>query len=145
MSILNSIISKVFPNANAQSTMSNVMDKIKDKAEDVKDGVKEMVQGGKDKVEQAVGNKTSGTNFDVVSYLKELAQKSSEKLNWETSIVDLLKLLGLDSSLDARIKLAKELNYTGNTDDTATMNKWLIKEVMKRIAEKGGNVSHLFS
>lgn len=83
-------------------------------------------------------------SIDVVSTLDELVQKSTQKLNWKTSIVDLLKLLGLDSSLDARKKLAAELNYTGSTEDSAAMNIWLHKAVMQKIAENGGNVNGLF-
>ncbi|MFT3953080.1 MAG: DUF3597 domain-containing protein [Piscinibacter sp.] len=77
---------------------------------------------------------------DVSAMLTDLADKAGETLNWKTSIVDLLKLLKLDSSLTARKELAKELKYTGSTDDTATMNVWLIKEVMKKLAENGGKV-----
>ena len=72
--------------------------------------------------------------------MNDLASKSSEKLNWRTSIVDLMKLLKLDSSLSARKELAKELGYTGSTDDSAAMNIWLHKQVMKKLAENGGKV-----
>ncbi|RYZ86233.1 MAG: DUF3597 family protein, partial [Proteobacteria bacterium] len=61
-------------------------------------------------------------------------------LNWDTSIVDLLKLLDLDSSLTARKQLAKELNYQGDTSDSAAMNIWLQDQVMKKLAENGGKV-----
>jgi len=61
-------------------------------------------------------------------------------LNWRTSIVDLLKLLGLDSSLAARKELASELHYTGSTEDSAAMNMWLHKQVMQKLAENGGKV-----
>lgn len=77
---------------------------------------------------------------DVEQVLNGMASKNSEKLNWRTSIVDLMKLVGMESSLDARKELAKELNYTGNTNDSATMNIWLHKQVMKKIAENGGKV-----
>lgn len=77
---------------------------------------------------------------DVVAILTEKASKSGQKLNWKTSIVDLMKLLDLDSSLSARKELAKELGYTGDTGDSATMNVWLIKAVMKKLAENGGKV-----
>jgi hypothetical protein len=62
------------------------------------------------------------------------------QLNWRTSIVDLLKLLGLDSGLDARKELAAELNYQGNMEDSAAMNIWLHKQVMQKLAENGGKV-----
>lgn len=61
-------------------------------------------------------------SFDVEAHLSELAKKADEKLDWKVSIVDLMKLVGMDSSLAARRKLAKELNYTGDTSDSAKMN-----------------------
>ena len=67
-------------------------------------------------------------------------QKNREKLDWKHSIVDLMKLVGMDSSLSARKQLATELHYTGNQTDTASMNMWLHKEVLKKLAENGGKV-----
>ncbi|RCW69352.1 uncharacterized protein DUF3597 [Pseudorhodoferax soli] len=72
--------------------------------------------------------------------LDGMAAASSEKLNWKTSIVDLLKLLQLDSSLAARKDLAKELHYTGDTNDSAAMNIWLHRQVMNKVAANGGKV-----
>ena len=66
--------------------------------------------------------------------------KSGMKLNWRQSIVDLMKLLGIDSNFAARKELAKELGYTGSTDDSAAMNIWLHKQVMRKLAENGGKV-----
>ena len=71
---------------------------------------------------------------------KAAAAKKGEKLAWRTSIVDLMKALDLDSSLAARKELAKELNYTGNTNDTAAMNVWLHKQVMTKLAANGGKL-----
>jgi len=88
---------------------------------------------------QTGGSSPSGA-VDVEAVLNDLASKSNEKLNWRTSIVDLMKLLKLDSSLSSRKELAKELGYTGSTDDSATMNIWLHKQVMKKLAENGGKV-----
>jgi hypothetical protein len=85
---------------------------------------------------QAAGQKS----VDVEAVMNDLASKNSEKLNWRTSIVDLMKLLKLDSSLSARKELAKELGYTASTDDSAAMNIWLHKQVMKKLAENGGKV-----
>ena len=79
-------------------------------------------------------------NVDVAAILDKLAQGSSEKLDWRHSIVDLMKLLHLDSSITARKQLAEELNYTGDTNDSAAMNIWLHKEVMTKLAENGGKV-----
>lgn len=84
---------------------------------------------------------TAISEVDVAAKLDALASShTAETLNWRTSIVDLLKLLGLDSSLAKRKELAAELNYTGSTDDSATMNVWLHKAVMKKLAENGGKV-----
>jgi len=80
------------------------------------------------------------SQVDVQQILDGLAAKSAEKLNWKTSIVDLLKLLGLDSSLNSRKDLAKELGFTGDTNDSASMNIWLHRQVMNKLAANGGKV-----
>jgi len=77
---------------------------------------------------------------DVEDILTKLASQNKEKLDWRRSIVDLMKLLKLDSGLSARKELAKEPHYTGNTNDTAAMNVWLHKQVMIKLAENGGKV-----
>lgn len=77
---------------------------------------------------------------DVEAVLSDLASKNPQQLNWRTSIVDLMKLLGLDSSLNARKELAQELHYSGDTNDSAAMNIWLHKQVMQKLAENGGKV-----
>lgn len=79
-------------------------------------------------------------SVDVDEVLTAMAAKNSEKLDWKHSIVDLLKVLDIDSSLSARKELAAELNYKGDTSDSATMNIWLHKEVCKKLAENGGKV-----
>jgi hypothetical protein len=77
---------------------------------------------------------------DVEAVLNNMQQQSGQQLNWRTSIVDLLKLLGLDSSLQSRKELAAELNYTGDTNDSASMNIWLHRQVMNKLAANGGKV-----
>jgi hypothetical protein len=77
---------------------------------------------------------------DVTAILDDLAAKNPEKLDWRRSIVDLMKLVGIDSSLAARKELAAELHYSGDEKDSATMNIWLHKQVIKKIAENGGKV-----
>jgi hypothetical protein len=78
---------------------------------------------------------------DVAAILdKAAAAKKAEKLEWRTSIVDLMKALDIDSSLGARKELAKELNYTGDTNDSASMNVWLHKQVMAKLAANGGKL-----
>ncbi|WP_405471089.1 DUF3597 domain-containing protein (plasmid) [Morganella morganii] len=81
--------------------------------------------------------------IDVMVILENLAANYPQKLNWKESIVDLLTLLGLDNSLTFRKNLAVELGYQGDTTDTATMNVWLIKEVIKKLDQASGNVSEL--
>lgn len=77
---------------------------------------------------------------DVAAILDSLGAKNSEKLDWKHSIVDLMKLVGMDSSLSARKELAQDLHYSGDMNDSATMNMWLHKEVMKQLAANGGKV-----
>jgi hypothetical protein len=84
------------------------------------------------------GSATS--QVDVEDVLTKLAAKNSEKLDWRRSIVDMMKLLNLDSSLTARKQLAQELHYSGDTNDSASMNVWLHKQVMQKLAENGGKV-----
>lgn len=83
---------------------------------------------------------TPMSQVDVEAVLTKLASQNKEKLDWRKSIVDLMKLLGLDSSLSARKELAKELGYTGDTNDSASMNIWLHKQVMTKLAANGGKV-----
>jgi Domain of unknown function (DUF3597) len=80
------------------------------------------------------------TEVDVAGILSKLASENKEKLDWRKSIVDLMKLLDLDSSLSARKELAQELHYSGDMNDSASMNVWLHKQVMRKLAENGGKV-----
>jgi hypothetical protein len=77
---------------------------------------------------------------DVEAMLEAKAKTYSHKVNWRTSIVDLMALVGIDNSLAERRELAKELGYTGDMNDTAPMNIWLHKQVMRKLAENGGKV-----
>jgi hypothetical protein len=77
---------------------------------------------------------------DVEKILNDKAAGRAEKLNWRTSIVDLMKLLDLDSSLAARKALAAELHFSGDTNDSAAMNIWLHRQVMNKLAQNGGKV-----
>ncbi len=120
MGILSTIFSKIFPSSHAAPAPSATA------------------------AAPAAGSATPAaapvTQVDVEAILNGMAQKNSQKLNWSTSIVDLMKLLDLDSSLTARKTLAQELKYTGDTNDSATMNIWLHKQVMIKLAENGGKV-----
>ena len=77
---------------------------------------------------------------DVAPILDQAVKAKGEKLEWRTSIVDLMKALDIDSSFAARKELAKELGYTGDTNDSATMNVWLHKQVMAKLAANGGKL-----
>jgi len=79
-------------------------------------------------------------SVDVAPILDKAVKAKGEKLEWRTSIVDLMKALDIDSSLGARKELAKELGYTGDTSDSASMNIWLHKQVMTKLAANGGKL-----
>ncbi|MCA6109023.1 DUF3597 domain-containing protein [Bradyrhizobium cenepequi] len=79
-------------------------------------------------------------SVDVAPILDNAVAAKKEKLEWRTSIVDLMKALDIDSSLSARKELAKELGYTGDTSDSASMNIWLHKQVMTKLAANGGKL-----
>ena len=93
----------------------------------------------------ATATPTGGTQpaqgpVDIAAVLDRMAAANHEKLDWRHSIVDLMKLVGMDSSLAERKELAADLKYTGDTNDSASMNMWLHKEVMRKLAENGGKV-----
>jgi Domain of unknown function (DUF3597) len=83
---------------------------------------------------------TVAPSIDVAPILDQAVAAKKEKLEWRTSIVDLMKALDLDSSLSERKALAKELNYSGDTNDSAAMNIWLHKQVMIKLTENGGKL-----
>ncbi|QRE74068.1 DUF3597 domain-containing protein [Methylobacterium aquaticum] len=134
MSLLGTIVSKIlhpFGGGDAQAQTSDAP-----KTDTTTGGA---LGGGSDATSGGSVPKVDG-KVDVEAVLNDLAAKAGQPLNWRTSIVDLMKLLHLDSSLSARKELAKELNYTGDTDDSATMNVWLHKQVIKKLEENGGKV-----
>lgn len=92
-------------------------------------------------VSSGASSSSSMSNVDVEQVLTDLASKYNHPVNWRYSIVDLMAILGIDNSLSQRKALAKELGYTGDTNDSATMNIWLHKQVMQKLAENGGHVS----
>ena len=130
MSILGSIFGKIFNR-----------DKDDDKASDQG----KPAPSGDKSLGQAAGGKTAAApvrldEADVEAIMTKKADASAEKLNWRSSIVDLMKMLDIDSSLDNRKALADELGYTGDKSDSAAMNVWLHKQVMRKLAENGGKV-----
>jgi hypothetical protein len=88
----------------------------------------------------SVASSASEKSVDVTAILDDLAAKNSEKLDWRKSIVDLMKLVEMDSGLSARKQLARELHYSGDENDSAVMNVWLHKQVITKLAENGGSV-----
>jgi hypothetical protein len=88
----------------------------------------------------ATAKPAAQTTIDVAAVLDGLAKQKKQKLKWRTSIVDLMKLLDLDSSAAARKRLAEELHYQGDMKNSAKMNVWLHKQVMIKLAENGGKV-----
>jgi hypothetical protein len=83
---------------------------------------------------------SSSAPVDIEPILDAAVKKNGQHLDWRKSIVDLMKALDLDSSITARKELAQELHYTGDTNDSAAMNVWLHKALMKKLAENGGKV-----
>lgn len=129
MSIFSSILSKIFPSSQAATPTA-----------EPSTGPIATERPNVDAPAGASASAPAGPPVDVEAVLNGMASQQSEKLNWRTSIVDLMKLLGLDSSLAARKQLASELHYSGSTDDSAAMNIWLHKQVMKKLADNGGKV-----
>jgi Domain of unknown function (DUF3597) len=95
--------------------------------------------GGSSSAEAAPAAAPAQT-VDVAPILDKAVAAKKEKLEWRTSIVDLMKALDIDSSLGARKELAKELGYSGDTSDSASMNIWLHKQVMTKLAANGGKL-----
>jgi Domain of unknown function (DUF3597) len=95
--------------------------------------------GGSSSAEAAPAAAPAQT-VDVAPILDKAVAAKKEKLEWRTSIVDLMKALDIDSSLSARKELAKELGYSGDTSDSASMNIWLHKQVMTKLAANGGKL-----
>ncbi len=129
MSIFSSILAKIFPSHHSDNS----------DAVPTSGSSSQVDSAGVPDVSGSPGA-SSAASVDVDAVMKEMQSKHSEKLNWKTSIVDLLKLLGLDSSLTARKQLATELGYSGSTDDSAAMNIWLHAQVMRKLAENGGKL-----
>ena len=123
MSIFGNIMSSIFGHAKAASAQSSST---------APSGPSATSTGAAKTAAAPVGAKTQ---VDVAAVLTEMAGKKKEKLDWRHSIVDLMKVLDLESSHSARKELAKELNYTGDMNDSARMNVWLHKQVMVKLAE----------
>ena len=133
MGLFNSLMSKIFGHAAPATTASASQAAAAAPA-----------AGGTPQTPAAAGSSApapaAAPVVDVAAVLNDLAKKNPEKLDWRKSIVDLMKLVGMDSSLTARKQLATELHFTGDMNDSASMNVWLHKQVLKKLAENGGKV-----
>ncbi|MFM0048451.1 DUF3597 domain-containing protein [Caballeronia grimmiae] len=144
MSIFSTILNKIFPHDHPAATTSGAA--TPPAASNAAGGAAAATQANPSAAPATSGTEparppvTPMPEVDVEAILVQKQQQNGANLNWRTSIVDLMKLLDLDSSLQARKELAIELHYTGNTEDSASMNIWLHKEVMKKLAENGGKV-----
>jgi hypothetical protein len=143
MSILGNIFGKIFPGrakSNEQASATQTAQAPSAPANNAPAAQPANAPASPPTVNPTAAQTPAVEEVDVESILNDMAAKNPQKLNWRTSIVDLMKLLDLDSSLTARKELAKELNYAGDTSDSAAMNIWLHKQVMKKLAENGGKV-----
>lgn len=129
MSILGKIFSKVFGRDDAAATAKTATPA--PNFDDVKGG---------SSTAAAPAAPAPLSQAQVEALLTDMAAKYSHKVNWRESIVDLMSMLGIDNSLPERRALADELGYTGDKQDTATMNIWLHKQVMQKLAASGGIV-----
>jgi hypothetical protein len=127
MSIFGTIISKIFGRANPDSAAVATVD-----AEPMDASTPVVAVSATPSASPAV------TPLSGVDVAARFVVESGQHLDWRVSIVDLMKALGLDSSLDHRKQLAAEFGYTGNTGDSASMNIWLHREVLKALAANGG-------
>jgi Domain of unknown function (DUF3597) len=127
MSILGSIVSSIFGHAKAAPAPTGT-------------AAPSAPAGSSTSTASAGTAAAPGGTVDVEAILTHLAANNKEKLDWRHSIVDLMKLLNLDSSLTARKELATELHFSGDKNDSASMNIWLHSQVMHKLAENGGKV-----
>jgi hypothetical protein len=127
MSILGSIMSKVFGHETPAATTAAPASQAQSSAPAAT-------------ATAAPTKPTPISRAEAEALLTQIAANYSHPVNWKTSIVDLMAILGIDNSLAQRKALAKELGYTGDMNDSATMNVWLHKQVMQKLAENGGKV-----
>ncbi|MCG2591993.1 DUF3597 domain-containing protein [Ramlibacter sp. XY19] len=132
MSILGKIFGRIFPHANAAQPAPTAT--AQQPAPSAPQAQPAPSSGG------APAAAATMERVDIEQVLDGMAAKNAQKLNWRTSIVDLMKLVGMDSTLQERKELADELGYSGDKNDSAAMNMWLHKEVMKRMEANGGKV-----
>jgi hypothetical protein len=137
MSILGKIFGRIFPHANAAQPTAPATTVQQPSATASTAPAASQAQPA---APAGVAPAATMERVDIEQVLDGMAAKNSQKLNWRTSIVDLMKLVGMDSTLQERKELADELGYSGDKNDSASMNMWLHKEVMKRMEANGGKV-----
>jgi len=150
MSILGSILGSIFGRAQADPTTSTRSSSGTPGSFQAPSSGQQSTIGGTQQGAQTSGHVGPGNipfappsaskPVDVEKLLDGMAAQNKQKLDWRHSIVDLMKLLDLDSGLAARKELATELHYTGDMNDSAAMNMWLHKQVMRKLADNGGKV-----
>lgn len=149
MGLFNTLMSKIFSHASSAqaATTQPATSSIGQPPSGVAIGAQASASGSSTSAGTITGAQSSSApaaappqQVDVAAVLNALAAKNSEKLDWKHSIVDLMKLVGMDSSLSARKELATDLHYSGDQNDSASMNIWLHKEVLKKLSENGGKV-----
>jgi len=150
MSIFGSIMSKIFggaasaqaaaPNASETPSVSAAAQGRDGPTGSASSAAAPSMSGAPSPAAEGQAGVAGQANVDVGQVLADLAAGKGQTLDYKRSIVDLLKLLDLDSSLQARKQLADELHYTGDKEDSATMNVWLHKQVVQKLAENGGKV-----
>jgi Domain of unknown function (DUF3597) len=141
MSIFGSIVSAIFgPSSSQTSAAPDAAETPADQSASAAPPAADTSAAETPVVQSAPAAAPAGEPVDVAAIMDNLASHATQKLDWRNSIVDLMKLINLDSSLAARKELAQELNYTGDMNDSASMNIWLHKEVMTKLAENGGKI-----
>lgn len=139
MGLLGTLFSKIFPSSHAANRQAGATQTQANQQASPQGQTGSLTSGQQGAPQQATAGSQAQV-VDIEQVLNDMSSKNPQKLNWRTSIVDLMKLVGMDSSLEARKELAKELNYSGDTNDSAAMNIWLHKQVMKKMSENGGKV-----
>ena len=142
MGILSNIFRKIFPSSHpaaqggTQASTGSMQSGTVQQPNQQQAGVQPGTQPGR----SAAPPNAPMDIVDVEAVVSRMAAQQGQNLNWRSSIVDLLKVLNLDSSLEARKELAREMDYQGDTGDSASMNIWLHRQVMNRLAANGGKV-----
>ena len=140
MGILSNIFHKIFPSSHPAVANAGAQSAPQSSSQGGAGSMQSTSAGQSAPAQGAAPPAAPMDQVDVEAILSNMAAKSGQQLNWRSSIVDLLKLLNLDSSLQARKELAQELDYSGDTSDSASMNIWLHRQVMNRLAANGGKV-----